>query len=234
MNLTLANAKLQARRRRRSGGAIMFIVAMTLAVLASLGLYALQSASVEVKTSGYVRESAQSHYLSEYGALAGVNAMTGTTGQLYLGMMQNTTTWDTQCWSLKGVDPSASNLTKSCRRMGSSEIGSAWGTSVKPVVAASPTAAGSLGPYAWTGDFFVEITDPSLGAPAWGIDQSIGLCYQHFTLMAVGITQPDSAMLATQGVTLTPGGTPTAFYGSEGLEMSQARITAGPLRNGCK
>jgi hypothetical protein len=227
---TLHHIKRNARRRRASGGAVIFIVAMTLAVLASLGLYALQSASTEVKTSGYTRQNAQSHYLSEYGTLTGVNAMSGTTGQLYLGLMQSPTTWDTQCLSLAGVNAGASNLTKSCRRMGSAELGKAWGTSVTPVVAAQPTIAGSLGPYAWTGDFFVEITDPSTGAPMWGIDQSVGLCFQQFTLLAVGLTQPDQNMLATQGVVLTP----TAYYGSEGQEMSQARITAGPMRNGCK
>ena len=49
----LHQAKRNARRRATQSGAVVFIVAMTLAVLASLGLYALQSASAEVKTSGY-------------------------------------------------------------------------------------------------------------------------------------------------------------------------------------
>ncbi|HEY1958976.1 MAG TPA: hypothetical protein VGH28_25360 [Polyangiaceae bacterium] len=229
MNLLLA--KQNARRRRREGGAVIFIVAMTLAVLASLGLYALQSASTEVKTSGYIRQNAQSHYLSEYGMLSGVNAMSGTTGQLYLTMMRNTTQMDVQCTSLQGVDvANASNLTKACYRMGSGQIGSTWGTSVTPVVAAQPGIAGSLGPYALTGDFYVEITDPSAGSTMWGIDNRIGLCFQSFSLLAVGITEPDQQMLLQQGITLTP----TALYGAEGIEMSRARITAGPMRNGCK
>lgn len=229
MNLELI--KVRSRRRGRSGGAVVFIVAMTLAVLASLGLYALQSASAEVKTSGYIRQSAQSHYLSEYGTLTGVNAMSGTTGQLYLSMMRSTTQMDTLCLSLQGVDmTNASNLTKSCRRMGSSELGGAWGTGVTPVNAATPAIAGSLGPYALTGDFYVEITDPSTGTAMWGIDSQLGLCFQSFTLMAVGITEPDVNMLAAQGVTLSP----KALYGSQGMETSRARVTAGPMRNGCK
>ncbi len=228
--LELRQIKARSRARARSGGAVIFIVAMTLAVLASLGLYALQSASTEVKTSGYSRQNAQSHYLSEYGTLTGVNAMSGTTGQLYLGLMRTTTTMDTQCVSLSGVDPLAANLSKACRRMGSAELGTAWGTSITPVVAATPAVAGSLGPYALTGDFYVEITDPSTGSAMWGIDTRLGLCFQSFSLMAVGITEPDQAMLLTQGVTLTP----TSLYGSEGLEMSRARITAGPMRNGCQ
>jgi hypothetical protein len=228
--MNLLTIKHRSRRRTRSGGAVIFIVAMTLAVLASLGLYALQAASTEVKTSGYSRQGAQSHYLSEYGTLTGVNAMGGTTGQLYLGLMTAPTTWDTQCTSLTGVPVSASNHTKMCRRMGSAELGKSWGTSVPPIVAAQPTKAGSLGPYAWTGDFYVEITDASLGPPPWGMAQGMNLCFQAFTLFAVGITQPDQSMLATQGIVLSP----TAFYGSEGLELSQARITAGPMQSGCK
>lgn len=229
--LLLDTAKRNARRRLRSGGAVIFIVAMTLAVLASLGLYALQSASTEVKTSGYIRQNAQSHYLSEYGMLTGVNAMSGTTGQLYLSMMRNTTQMDIDCTSLQGVDlTNASNLTKACYRMGSAQIGSAWGTAVTPIVAAQPGVAGSLGPYALTGDFYVEVTDPSMGAAMWGIDTQMGLCFQSFSLLAVGITEPDQQMLLQQGITLTP----TALYGSEGIEMSRARVTAGPMRNGCK
>jgi len=231
MNQPLLLAKSNARRRARSGGAVIFIVAMTLAVLASLGLYALQAAATEIKTSGYIRQSAQSHYLSEYGMLSGVNAMSGTTGQLYLSMMRTTTQMDTNCISLEGVDmTNASNLTKACRVMGSSELAGVWGTAVTPVVAAQPGVAGSLGPYAMTGDFYVEVTDPSMGSAMWGIDTRMGLCFQSFSLLAVGITEPDQAMLLQQGITLTP----TALYGAEGTEMSRARVTAGPMRNGCK
>jgi len=221
----LLRAKRRSSRRARQGGAVIFIVAMTLAVLASLGLYALQSASTEVKTSGYGRQNAQSHYLSEYGSLAGANAMGGTTGQLYLAMMKNPAQWDTGCISLVGVDPNASNLTKACRRMGAAEIAGTWQTAITPVVPAQNGAAGSLGPYALTGDFYVEVTDPSTGAAMWGIDTRLGLCFQQFTLTAVGITKPDQAMLGALS--------PTALYGSEGLEMSRSRISSGPMRQGC-
>jgi len=224
-------AKSNARRRARAGGAVIFIVAMTLAVLASLGLYAMQAASTEIKTSGYIRQSAQSHYLSEYGMLAGVNSMSGTTGELYLAMMRTTTQMDVQCASLQGIDPNnSSNLTKACRRMGSAELSNTWGTAATPIVAAQPGVAGSLGPYALTGDYYVEVTDPSMGTSMWGIDTRMGLCFQSFSLLAVGITEPDQAMLLQQGITLTP----TALYGAEGTEMSRARVTSGPMRNGCK
>lgn len=207
----------------------MFIVAMTLAVLASLGLYALQSASTEVKTSGYGRQNAQSHYLSEYGIAAGSTAMGGTTGQLYLGMMKNTTQRDTNCTSLLGTDVNASNLSKACRRMGAAELAGAWGTGIKPIESTAGTVAGSLGNNMMTGDFFVEITDPAPSGNMWGIDTRLGLCFTQFTMTAVGITRPDIAVLAAHGVVLGE----TAIYGSQGLLTSRARVVTGPMRDGC-
>ena len=65
-----ARAKARAKRRAREGGAVMFIVAMTLAIIAAMGIYALNVAATEVKTAGYVREQTQAYYLSDYGVLA--------------------------------------------------------------------------------------------------------------------------------------------------------------------
>ena len=63
-------AKRRALRRRRSAGGTMFVVAMTLAVLSTIGAWALQSAALEVRMAGYERQSAQTHYLAEYGVIA--------------------------------------------------------------------------------------------------------------------------------------------------------------------
>ena len=73
----LALAKRRAALRRREDGAAMFIVAMTLAVLASVGVYALAAAATEVKTSGNERQNTQTHYLSQYGVLGVAHEMTG-------------------------------------------------------------------------------------------------------------------------------------------------------------
>jgi hypothetical protein len=84
---TFTRARRRSARRKKSGGAVIFIVAMTLAVLASLGMYALAAATNEVKTAGYERQSAQSHYLSEYGILGAAENVSPVTAQVYLGMM---------------------------------------------------------------------------------------------------------------------------------------------------
>ena len=65
----LALAKRRSALRRRDEGAVMFIVAMTLAVLASVGVYALAAAATEVRTSGNERQGTQTHYLAEFGVI---------------------------------------------------------------------------------------------------------------------------------------------------------------------
>ena len=47
----------------------MFLVTMTLAVLASVGLYALAATTSEVTASGSERQATQTHYLAQYGVL---------------------------------------------------------------------------------------------------------------------------------------------------------------------
>ncbi len=222
----LSGAKHRARARRRARGAVLFIVSMTLAVLASLGLYALSAASVEVKTSGYGRQNAQTHYLSEYGVAAAANDMNGTNAPLYLSLMKDPTKRDTNCVSLLGVQNTAAELSKACRRMGAAEMASVWGTNsygnkVKAVEKYDgTTVAGSLGPYALAGDFFVEITDPAQAAPVAGNGTNMPMCYVQYTVTSVGVTQPDTNLIQSLP--------PTAFFGSEGLETSRGRITAGP------
>ena len=121
-------AKMRASKRRDSAGAVMFIVAMTLAVLGALGGYALVQASDEIRTSGYERQSAQSHYLSEYGVLGGAADVNPVTAQLYINLMlaQGTNGSvvrnDTGCITLPGVAASTLTTTKACRRMGAAEI----------------------------------------------------------------------------------------------------------------
>ncbi|CAN5209969.1 hypothetical protein BH09MYX1_BH09MYX1_12430 [soil metagenome] len=228
--MTLRQLKARARRRNHERGAVIFIVAMTLAVLASIGLYALTSASTEVKTSGYGRQNSQSRYLSEYGVQVGANAMGGTTGQLYVGLMKSTVQRDGACTSLIGVDVNASSLSKACRRMGAVELANAWGTSKTAVEPVAANKAGSLGFNDMTGDFYVELTDPAPAGAMYGIDTRLGLCYTKITVLAVGITRPDTIALAAKGITLGD----RALYGSQGLINSRARVVAGPMRDGCQ
>jgi len=83
----LVLAKARSLRRRHQRGAALFVVAMALAVLASVGIFALAAAATEVRTSGNERQNAQTHYLSQYGILV-ASTTNAPTALLYLGAMQ--------------------------------------------------------------------------------------------------------------------------------------------------
>ncbi len=212
----------RAQRRRREGGAVMFIVAMTLAVLASVGIYALAAASNEVRTSGNERQSSQTHYLAQYGILAASQELAATKAQFYLGLMLSPQTTDTSCVSLPGVPATADPMTRACRRIGATElaVGSGWATT--PTVAYTATtpftsAPGSLGPTPTKADFFVEFTAPTMASPPSRYALNLSFCFVQFTATSTGITLPQTD--------------PThPYYGGEGVEMQRARLVAGPIQ----
>jgi hypothetical protein len=198
----------------------MFIVAMTLAVLASVGIYALAAAASELRTSGNERQNTQSHYLAEYGIIGAAHEISATTAQWYLGVML--TVPDTLCMSLPGVPSTASPTTRACRRVGSLELGVPWKPQsvVVPYAASTPAFAadpGSLGPIPMTADFFVELTDPSQTTSPARYALGLNLCFVGLTATAAGITQPTFV-------------DPTAMFAGEGVEVQRARFVAGPIQ----
>jgi len=215
MRSPLASAKTRAARRSRESGAVMFIVAMTLAIIATMGIYALNIAATEVKTAGFVREQTQAYYLSEFGVLATSQEVMGPKAQLYRDLMIRTP--DTNCTSLYGIPSTAGSLPLACRRVGSNELASQWSPPANPLVLpytgnASETARGSVGlPLA--ADFYIELTDANQrqGASGYGTDQ--GLCFVEFTVSSVGLTP------------VTAGS-----YITEGLQTSRGRIIGGPIK----
>lgn len=224
-------AKRRAARRAESAGAVMFIVAMTVVVLAALGLYALRAASSEIKITGYERQSAQTHYLSEYGVLGSTQQINGTKAQLYVGLMVSMP--DRGCSSLPGVPTTGTTswgatpgpISQACRRMGSAELAGTSGSTgafVNNVLELQPTTTTqpSLGSVPLTGDFFVEMTNPTQTTPPAGFDIKLGLCFTQITVSSTGITQPYFTSAPPE----------TAVFGNEGLETARARVTAGPIR----
>jgi hypothetical protein len=224
MTRALAIAKTRARSRRRQAGAAMFIVAMTLAVLASVGIYALAAAASEVKTSGYERQNTQTHYLAEYGVIGAAHELTSTRAQFYIGMMLAQP--DICPLSLPLVPSTEDIMTRACRRLGRLEIGGAWkAPSTIPYTGAAPFATGvdpgSLGPIPMNGDFFVELTEPTqANAPArYGLD--LHFCFIQLTATSTGITRPFLAAAANPA---------TAGFAGEGTEVQRARLVAGPIQ----
>jgi hypothetical protein len=217
-------AKIRAARRAREGGAVIFVVAMTLAVLAALGAYALNASSMEIKTAGFERQNTQTHYLSEYGVLAAMQDVSPDTAQLYLNLMISRP--DTSCTSLPGsafVTPNV--LSRACLRMGAAELAKPWASPAPtPVVqwnSTVPGTPGSLGLIPVDGDFYVEMTEPTQAPPPPGFDTKLGLCFVQFTVTSIGITQPQVPDKTVNA---------TALYAGEGLETSRARIIGGPVK----
>jgi Tfp pilus assembly protein PilX len=79
--LQLASAR--ARQRAQSAGSVMFIVATTLALLAMMGLFAMTSATREVRVSGFIRQSTQAHVLSQ----ATIQASSAYLNPKYAGLL---------------------------------------------------------------------------------------------------------------------------------------------------
>lgn len=199
----------------------MFIVAMALAVLASVGIYALAAASNEIRTSGNERQSTQSHYLSQYGVIASAQELASTKAQFYLGLMLSQP--DVNCVSLQGVPANAGPMTRACRRMGMQELaaGSGWSANATvPYAYTTPYAGapGSLGPMPLSPDFYIELTEPTTTTAPSGYALSLQFCFIEMTTSSVGITRPNYST------------TTNAFFGGEGLEMQRARLVAGPIQ----
>lgn len=55
----------RARARRRNAGAVLFIVAVTLGLLAVMGVYGLTATSADIKSAGHMREALQGQRAAE-------------------------------------------------------------------------------------------------------------------------------------------------------------------------
>jgi len=221
-----SSAKRRSSRRARSAGAAMFVVAMCVTVLASVGIYALAAAANEVATSGNERQNTQTHYLADYGVQATAQAVAGATAQLYFNLMTIPAPGATalpSCASIPipgGVTPPQASL--ACAQLRSSDLAKSW-TQPQATLSYAGTAPyqtgvapGSFGLTPLTGDFFVELTDPEKAPAMVGFDQNSPLCVIQFTATVTGFTQ-----------SLSPTG--AVAYEGEGLEMQRARVMGGPI-----
>jgi hypothetical protein len=217
---------------------------MTLALMLGMGAYAMQAASTEIRTSGYVRQSTQTHYLTEYGILGAAAHVQGATAGTYQRLMKDPDYRDNlpssttrnvaagrvgaKCPSLTYVPANASDLSLACKLIGSGELAQQWRpldnsagttrTALVPYDATKPLVPGSLGAAPITGDFAIELTDPRDHPPPAGYDVTSSIRFVSFTVTATGVTMP--ALASTQSV---------AIYSGQTVETARARITAGPL-----
>jgi Tfp pilus assembly protein PilX len=82
----------RARARKTSDGAAMFIVAVTLGLLAAMGVYGLSATAVDVRSAGHLREAAQAQSAAEHALMLTADTFTpGTTGELIKAMQAGQT-----------------------------------------------------------------------------------------------------------------------------------------------
>jgi hypothetical protein len=224
--VALAGAKRRQGRRQGEAGAALFVVSMTLAVLASVGIYAMAAASNEVKTSGYERQGTQTHYLASYGTLGTAHEIASTKAQFYMGLMLSPTTRDVCPGSLPLPSTVTAAQSLACRRLGVTELSINWpGVAVTDAYPGTvPFQAGqnpgSFGPTPTQGDFFVEVTEPTQAQPPARYGLNLNFCFIQMTVTANGITRPLFP--------ITPNYQQT--YGMEGVEIQRSRILAGPVQ----
>ena len=85
-------ALARARARRDSAGAAMFIVAVTLGLLAAMGVYGLSATAVDVRSAGHLREAAQAQSAAEHALMLTADSFTpGTAGEIIRAMQSGQT-----------------------------------------------------------------------------------------------------------------------------------------------
>lgn len=203
-------ARLAARRAQR--GAVVFIVAMTLTLLALMGVYAISNTATEVRSAGYVRQATQAHYLSEYALTAVANHVTSSNADfmvntLLLGQSSPTT----DCLSVPTYI-TASAIARACIRFNQTQLEEMW--QGRPLL--TEYSLGQRGNTTMQGTVFAEFTNPTLTQPPPGFDQALGLSFARVTV--------------TTGGSVQAGGFDPTRLENRTLEMGRARLTVGPVR----
>jgi hypothetical protein len=241
----LAGAKRRALRRRSASGGTMFVVSMTLAVLSTIGVWALQNAALEVRMAGFERQSSQTHYLSQYALLAttqdvAANALGPKIVQwAACGANVGATNFHAACLSLPcldfysgggspNIDPACANVltgtkvwAKSCYRWdGWSSFGGGFSTPATTSLLDVDAGAGSSPISTASGSTFSAEMSDVAPAPVLTGNSIAG---------SGGSSQSANtnyfATITAYGQTSVTGGSSQ----SQGNEMLRARIVIGPI-----
>lgn len=205
---------VRARSRRRSRGAVVFIVAMTLALLALMGVYAVSGAAAEVRSSGYVRQATQAHYMSEYAMNATASYMNSTNADFIVNTRLLATATGpfppiSDCISVPNYTVGGvSNMARACVRFNQQDIEGTYAG--RPAV--TMHSFGQPGVTTMQGTLFAEVSNPTLTQPPPGFDLNLGLAFARVTVTTGGSVQPAGNALART------------------LEMGRARMIVGPVR----
>lgn len=99
----VALARRRSRARRDSAGAAMFIVAITLGLLAAMGLYGLSATAADIRAAGHLREATQGQSAGEHGLMSTAELLNPTTAAFLVSQMT------------AGAGPNSGQDTTGCR-----------------------------------------------------------------------------------------------------------------------
>ena len=197
------------RARRRAEGAVLFVTATTLALLASLGLYALANTRGEVSASGYMSRVSLTEGLEQWAENAAMSDVT-IEGPSLISIAQNNSAYGASttsgCQALANVPSSAPPQTKACeQKFMNAYLTSVTGTT--PPILWSPTGR----TMAASPDFFTEMTN---------VDEGLSACVGYGTTNAV----PRMVTVTTYGI-LRMNGNASALTGTQIVHQGRGHLT---------
>lgn len=210
-----AQTHVRLRARRDQRGAILFVVAMTIALLGALGVYALGAATSEIRTSGYARQAAQTHYVSEYGTVAMLDAFSPANASYFDAQMLIAPATMGCKSAVSPSAPSSTAIAQRCAKVPQEYFRAAWTGASNGGDQVVLSDSLSPGVSTATPRFTSELTEPITGGFQPGFDVNNGKCFRRYTITTYGQLQNNAANDATT-ITL-------------GREIGRARVTTGPF-----
>lgn len=211
-----ARAIARARARRRNAGAVMFIVAVTLGLLAVMGVYGLSATSADIRAAGHMREALQGQRAGEAALMMTAETFNPTVAQ---GLVTQMSLGNGQATDCRTAAPYTGNVetraAEACIRLDPSRMVTIANTTNPAnlwAVAPAPARVGftsqSFGNVANQPYITVEVTNPINTEITAGNSQTVR--YSQVTA-TVFVQLKQSATVAAE----------TAVAG-------RARITVGP------
>lgn len=234
--LPLALARKRARLRKQSAGAAMFIVAVTLGMLATMGAYALASASNDVRAAGHVRESMQGQRTAELAMMATAEAFAAVSAGPLVHKARNTRVGDLTARSMdcKSSKPPTTleefRDAEACVKLTPEQLSNIalavnkFNNPTTPVAGCTTPAncalfeggpTGSFGPINTRPDVTIEVTNPIdiPPPPGMGLDNGTGARMTY-----VQLTATVYAKMA-----------PSKNDPASTVSMGRGRMTVGPI-----
>jgi len=214
----------RARARRREAGAVMFIVVVTLGLLAVMGVYGLSATSADVKAAGHLREALQAQRAGEQALTLTAETLNPRSVSPLIAQMTTagrTANCKTAAALTAGVTPvppaaACLRLTETGMRA-AAVAANPWTTGTNVAYPDSTFAPDSFGPVSSIPNINVELSDP-FDVQRPGFDASMRFTQVTATVFVdirstVDPSAPSQAIVSGRGrLTVGPIGPPPASY----------------------